>query len=114
MTKSIADLIAAMRANPADVRFAAASMVANHYFGEPRQQGTSHRIWKMPWPGDPRVNMQDDGGKAKVYQVEQLLKAIDRFDLQKAARGATAKEEAPGKPQPAKKKATRRAGKRTK
>jgi hypothetical protein len=114
MAKDIAELVAAMRAHPADVRFAAESKVADHYFGEPRQQGTSHRIWKMPWPGDRRVNMQDDGGKAKAYQVEQLVKAIDRFEMQKAAEAATAKEKAPTKPQSERTKPEKKTKKRKK
>jgi hypothetical protein len=32
----------------------------------------------MPWPGDPRVNIQNDKGTAKAYQVRQVLKAIDK------------------------------------
>ena len=68
-----------MRNNVQGVRFADACRVADAYFGKPRQKGTSHRIWKMPWAGDPRVNLQEGSeGKAKAYQVEQLLKAIDR------------------------------------
>lgn len=31
-----------------------------------------------PWPGGPRVNIQNDNGKAKPYQVRQVLKAIDK------------------------------------
>jgi hypothetical protein len=93
MPKSIADLVAAMSASPANVRFTDASKVADHYFGKPRQQGSSHRIWKMPWPGDPRVNMQDDGGKAKAYQVEQLLKAIERFETRRVTPAPTATRE---------------------
>jgi hypothetical protein len=32
----------------------------------------------MPWPGDPRINLQaGDGGKAKPYQVRQVLAAVD-------------------------------------
>ncbi len=34
----------------------------------------------MPWAGDPRVNIQDDKGKAKSYQVLQVLAAIDKID----------------------------------
>lgn len=60
------------------MRFSDAVKVATHFFGEPRQRGTSHSVWKMPWPGDPRVNLQDDRGIAKPYQVKQLLAAIDR------------------------------------
>lgn len=74
----VTDLVEAMRQNPKNVRFSDAVKVATLYFGEPRQKGTSHCVWKMPWPGDPRVNLQDDHGKAKAYQVKQLLVAIDR------------------------------------
>jgi hypothetical protein len=74
------DLIEQMRREPQNVRYADACTVADAFFGKPRQQGTSHRVWKMPWAGDPRVNMQEGkGGKAKAYQVQQLLTAIDRW-----------------------------------
>lgn len=72
-------VLAAMRATPAAVRFADLEKVCRHYFGEPRQRGTSHQVYRMPWPGDPRVNIQNDQGKAKAYQVRQVLAAIDRL-----------------------------------
>lgn len=75
-TMKIEDLVAAMRAAPQNVRFSEAVKVARHYFGEPRQQGSSHSVWKMPWPGDPRVNLQNRNGMAKAYQVRQLLDAV--------------------------------------
>jgi hypothetical protein len=75
---SLDDLVAEMKANPAGVRFSDACKVADHFFGEPTQKGSSHRVWKMPWPGDPRVNMQNEKGKAKAYQVRQLLEAVER------------------------------------
>ncbi len=38
-------------------------------------------MFKTPWPGDPRVNIQKSkGGKAKAYQVRQVLKAIDKLN----------------------------------
>jgi hypothetical protein len=37
-------------------------------------------IYRTPWPGDPRVNIQNAGGMAKAYQVRQVLKAIDRLE----------------------------------
>ena len=81
----VEDILADMRKNPADVRFADACKVATHYFGEPRQSGTSHKVWKMPWAGDPRVNVQKGkGGKAKAYQVRQLLDAIDRLQVDRS------------------------------
>jgi len=33
----------------------------------------------MPWTGDPRVNIQNDHGNAKAYQVKQVLKAIAKL-----------------------------------
>jgi len=32
--------------------------------------------------GDPRVNIQNDRGKAKTYQVRQVLAAIDKKEAQ--------------------------------
>lgn len=79
MESRVAKLLAAFRRSPAGVRFEEACRVAEHFFGAPRRNG-SHVIYRMPWPGDPRVNLQDDGsGKAKAYQVRQLLAAIDRL-----------------------------------
>ena len=54
--------------------------VCDYYFGEPRQSGTSHRIYKTPWAGDPRVNIQGSKGRAKSYQVQQVLAAIQRLE----------------------------------
>jgi len=69
-----------MRSNPRGVRFADAMKVAEHHFGETRRSG-SHRVFKTPWPGDPRVNLQEGkSGEAKAYQVRQLLQAIDKLE----------------------------------
>jgi hypothetical protein len=35
-------------------------------------------VFKTPWPGDPRVNIQNGNGQAKAYQVRQVLAAIDK------------------------------------
>lgn len=68
-----------MRASPQNIRFTDLVAVCEHYFGKARQEGTSHQIFKTPWPGDPRVNIQDKNGMAKAYQVKQVLKAIDKI-----------------------------------
>ena len=75
-----------MRRKPAGIRFAELCRVCGHYFGEPRQKGSSHRIYKTPWKGDPRVNIQNAKGKAKVYQVRQVLKALERMDYENNAK----------------------------
>jgi len=78
VASSIDELLAEMKENPAGVRFSDVCKVADHFFGAPTQNASSHCVWKMPWPGNPRVNMQDDKGKAKAYQVRQLLEAVER------------------------------------
>jgi hypothetical protein len=67
------------RRAPQNVRFGELMKLCTHYFGEPRRsQGGSHAVFAMPWPGDPRVNIQDKNGKVKPYQVKQVLQAIDK------------------------------------
>lgn len=34
----------------------------------------------MPWSGDPRINIQEKNGKAKDYQVKQVIKAIEKLE----------------------------------
>ncbi|WP_226346994.1 toxin HicA [Agilicoccus flavus] len=75
---SIQKIVASMRADPRNVRYDDLVKACEHYFGPPRTRGGSHAVFKMPWPGDPRVNIQDDHGKAKAYQVRQVLLAIDK------------------------------------
>jgi hypothetical protein len=72
------------RNNPKNVKFSELCNVCDFYFGEPRQSGSSHRVYKTPWKGDPRVNIQNSKGKAKAYQVRQVLKAIERLEVENA------------------------------
>ena len=69
-----------IRRNPKDVRFLDLCKVCEHYFGKARQSKGSHRIYKTPWQGDPRVNIQNRQGFAKPYQVRQVLNAIQRLE----------------------------------
>jgi len=78
---SIEEIVARMRRNPKGIRFGDLCKVCDHYFGEARQKRSSHRVYRTPWIGDPRVNIQDSRGKAKAYQVRQVLKAIDRLEM---------------------------------
>jgi hypothetical protein len=79
-------IINKMRISPQGVRFNDLVKICDSYFGKPRQSGSSHRVYKMPWSGDPRVNIQNDKGKAKAYQVKQVLAAIDKLEEIKNAR----------------------------
>ena len=76
---SVDRLLAQLEREPANVRFSDLLRVCVHFFGAPRQSGTSHAVFKTPWPGNPRVNIQGDKGKAKPYQVRQVLAAIAKL-----------------------------------
>ena len=71
--------IAAMRINPKNVRYDDLFGVCFHFFGQPRQRCGSHAVFATPWQGDPRINIQNANGKAKPYQVRQVLQAIDKL-----------------------------------
>lgn len=77
----LSKLLAALRQNPQNVAFADLQKVCDHYFGKGRQSGGSHLVYSTPWPGDPRVNIQrGKDGKAKAYQVRQVLAAIEKLE----------------------------------
>ena len=68
-----------------NVRFTRLLKIAEIFFGKPRNRGTSHHPFKMPWQGEPRINLQKGkGGKAKPYQVKQVKVALLKLrDMQK-------------------------------
>ncbi len=74
-----------MQREPANVRFSELFKLCEERFGKPRQNGTSHAVFKTPWIGDPRINIQSQKGKAKAYQVRQVLLAIHKLEDSKSA-----------------------------
>ena len=86
-------IIEQMQRSPQNVRFDDLAKVCADHFGEPRQDGTSHKVYKTPWQGDPRVNIQrGKDGNAKAYQVRQVLDAIARLEAEKNERVTTMPE----------------------
>ena len=81
----LTDILEKMRNNPAGVRFADVCKICDHYFGQARQASGSHRVYKTPWSGDPRVNIQNSKGYAKAVQVKWIIKAIDRLEAEHGA-----------------------------
>jgi hypothetical protein len=79
---SIDDILLQMKTNPAAVRFVDLSNVCIHYFGPARQKSGSHHVYKTPWKGDPRINIQSNRGMAKAYQVKQVLLAIEMLEVE--------------------------------
>ncbi len=66
--------------NPKNVKFDDLLKICCRYFGEPRIKG-SHHIFKTPWQGDPRINIQKDGKMAKPYQVKIVLAALNKLGV---------------------------------
>ena len=79
MVNNVLIILDKMRNSSQNVRFADLAKVCEYYFGKPRENASSHHVYKTPWPGDPRVNIQNDKGKAKSYQVRQVILAIDKL-----------------------------------
>jgi len=77
----IEDILVQIKGTPGNVRFTDLCGVCDHFFGEPRQSSGSHRIYKTPWQGDPRINIQNYKGKAKACQVKQVLLAIEKLEV---------------------------------
>ena len=62
---NIAKIVKEMKSNPKGIRFSELQKVCEFYFGEARQSGSSHCVYKTTWAGDPRINIQNSKGKAK-------------------------------------------------
>jgi len=77
----IDEIISKMKQNPRGIRFSDLCKVCDHFFGEPRKSASSHRVYKTPWQGDPRINIQNYKEKAKSYQVKQVLLALEKLEV---------------------------------
>jgi hypothetical protein len=77
---SINEIITQMRQSPSNVDFKDLVKVCKMKFGKPRHDSSSHMVFKTPWSGNPRINIQNSNGKAKPYQVKQVLLALDKLE----------------------------------
>jgi hypothetical protein len=65
--------------NEKQIRFSQLLANCEEFFGNCRISG-SHHIFKTPWQGDPRINLQKGKGNfAKPYQVRQVLNALRKL-----------------------------------
>ncbi len=71
---SIEEALEALKSDT-NIKFKDLLKICEHFFEGPRISG-SHHIFKMPWSGHPRINIQKDGNKAKAYQVKQVKEAL--------------------------------------
>ena len=67
--------------NPKNVKFDDLLKICTKYFGNSRIK-SSHHIFKTPWKGDPRINIQKEGKMAKPYQVKLVLKALEKLEVE--------------------------------
>ncbi|MFP5491662.1 MAG: toxin HicA, partial [Bacteriovoracia bacterium] len=58
-------------ASDTNIKFKDLLKICENFFEGPKIKG-SHHIFKTPWQGQPWVNIQKDGNKAKSYQVKQV------------------------------------------
>lgn len=78
---ALVDIIDELEQSIKNARFSWLLQVCEQCFGEPRISG-SHHIFKTPWKGDPRINLQvskGSKGKAKPYQVRQVISALKKL-----------------------------------
>ncbi len=80
MEKKILKLLAQAKHSPHQLRYVDLQRICQYYFGKPRQNSGSHCIYRTPWAGDPRINIQNHKGMAKAYQVKQVLQAIYKLE----------------------------------
>ena len=74
--------LAKMRRNPSDVAWADLVAVCDLCFGKSRRRKGSHLIYDTPWMDHPVLVLQPRKGRAKPYQVRQVLQAIDVMEDQ--------------------------------
>lgn len=74
---SIDEALEALKSDK-NIKFKDLLKICEYFFEGPRISG-SHHIFKMPWAGHPRVNIQKDGAKAKSYQVKQVREALEKL-----------------------------------
>lgn len=75
--ESVEALAQRLRTHARSFGFAELRRVCEHYFGPPRQRGTSHMVFKTGVAIPALVNIQPHGKMAKPYQCRQVAAAIE-------------------------------------
>lgn len=71
-------LLASAQRNPAGLSFRELESLLEQCGWTFKRQAGSHRVWKAP--SGPVVPIQSDHGKAKEYQVRQILRIMENGD----------------------------------
>jgi len=67
--------------SPQNLRFDELCSLCRHFRMKQRRSKGGHHIYKREIPPIFTISIQDDDGKAKEYQVNQLLNKIREHDL---------------------------------
>lgn len=78
---NIARFIEQMRGKPKNMHFGDLQAVVRALGYELSRVKGSHHIYTMP--ERPFIDLQKDGGKAKPYQIKQVLEIIDAYGFPK-------------------------------
>ena len=73
-------LLAKALRNPKGLRFSELTRLAEAFGFELDRTSGSHHIYLHPKVRE-LLNLQDVGGKAKPYQVKQLMQLVEEYDL---------------------------------
>lgn len=76
MARSIEELLAKLETEPQSISFVELRRICEHFFGQPRQRGGSHLIFKTGLREPALVNIQPQGKMAKAYQCRQVAAAV--------------------------------------
>src|SRR5437899_3178189 len=74
----IDNLISELEEREKNTKFSRLLSICEELFGAGRING-SHHIFKTPWQGDPRINLQRAGKMAKPYQVRQVVRCLRKM-----------------------------------
>lgn len=75
---NIRNLLSELTGKEKNIKFSRLLKICEDVFGGSRISG-GHHIFKTPWPGDPRINLQKAGNMAKPYQVKQVIESLKKF-----------------------------------
>ncbi len=77
-TSDIEELLTELSGKEKNIKFSRLLKICESVFGAFRVGG-GHHIFKTPWPGDARINLQKAGNMAKPYQVKQVIDALKKL-----------------------------------
>jgi len=73
-------LLARLQNNSNNVRYGDFILLAEAFGFKHRRTEGSHNIYKNPVVGES-LNLQEEKGKAKPYQIKQFLAIIEKYNL---------------------------------